>query len=172
MLQIIGKDSPVIAGFGVADSLEDEPDRTELQVEALDISTTISLSEDARTITEKLDYNVATAPPVKQKKKIVVNNDNSHKSEIDLLKKQKLELQILNLRMMNYNLQIDLYGKEKNHGIPPSEFTREIAGTSSNQKLSSEEVYIDPMPMVYTEEGQMIVYNVVDENNTSSPNEN
>lgn len=48
-------------------------------------------------------------------------------NEVEELKKEKLKLQVQHLKMSNYMLQLDLLEKERKLGLPPSNFTQEVA---------------------------------------------
>ncbi|PSN51676.1 hypothetical protein C0J52_09596 [Blattella germanica] len=127
VLQIIGKDSPVIDGLGVADSFQEESQGEEISIEPL----------DGEEVNMKSDINECASfqGPVKSKKLVVVNNEED-KTNIQHLKKQKLKLEMEQIKMHTvesqlhqHKLKLEILEKEKMLNIPSSQFTKDIAAS-------------------------------------------
>ncbi|PSN40415.1 hypothetical protein C0J52_19259 [Blattella germanica] len=128
VLQIIGKDSPVIDGLGVADSFQEEAQGEEISIEPL----------GGEEVTMKSDINECASfqGPVKSKKRVVVVNNEEDKTNIQHLKKQKLKLEMEQIKMhtvesqlRQHKLKLEILEKEKMLNIPSSQFTKDIAAS-------------------------------------------
>lgn len=70
------------------------------------------------------DSNMNAADDEYLKKNTALSSNED--SELLSLRKEKLKLDIVNTKLLNYKLQLELYEKEKALGIAPSDFTKDL----------------------------------------------
>ncbi|KAL1493553.1 hypothetical protein ABEB36_009257 [Hypothenemus hampei] len=118
VLDILGKDSPIIKGLGVADSSDGNNNNVDGCGEAIEV------------LKKKRKVIVTNSKFTNQQK--VQKDINDLKKDINDLKKEKVRLEILQLEMANYKLKLELLQKERELGLTPSQYTSDIETTEEN----------------------------------------
>ncbi|XP_050310544.1 uncharacterized protein LOC126746362 [Anthonomus grandis grandis] len=145
VIEIIGKNSPVIEGIGVADSMEEEVVTQTLPTNTETLPDVTEIKEDVGNTFEDV-----VSPPLKSqkltrgclKRKIIVQNSNETKYLEDL-KRKKLELEVR-------KLELEVWDKERSLNVSHCNLTSHIEEQKDTQNITE---------YILNEEGDVIGIN-------------
>ncbi|KAL1498395.1 hypothetical protein ABEB36_009202 [Hypothenemus hampei] len=113
VLSIIGKESPVICGLGVAESFEKPQDQSCEVVTENDSEGIINKSRSIRD-----HVNPSTSKEAKGGKRKRVTDKNASTDNESAIKEEKLTLQVEYLKLKNYRTKLEILKLEKNFNCP------------------------------------------------------
>lgn len=135
VFEIIGKESPIITGFGVTDSLQtpSKPKITMAAENEAEIENVLSNDEDDNINYIEQDERKMTNEKMTQKsvpeevRDVKIRKRCKNEECIDMsLKNRKMELQVRSLELNNYKMQLEILTLERKLEIPPSKFTSQL----------------------------------------------
>lgn len=118
ILDILGRDNPIITSLGVPETWEQERE-SEQPAESL----TVSSNEEDSTQIKNVDVNENRESQASTKK--TKKNYHTDDEALEKLKKRKLEYQVEILEKESYRKTLEILKLERELQLPPSKFTKE-----------------------------------------------
>nr|CAI5829971.1 unnamed protein product [Callosobruchus analis]CAI5854070.1 unnamed protein product [Callosobruchus analis] len=117
VLEIIGKESPVVCGLGVAESFEKPQKQSCETVPEGDSEGIVNKSQSTS------DHVAATTSKEASGKRKRVTGNNISTENVSAIKQEKLTLQVEYLKLKNYRTKLEILKLEQELKLPASEFT-------------------------------------------------